>query len=142
MVDDTLSKNNLKEVKDYETLDAVRAFYNTALDNRWLIFFMSGNWQYESIEVWYPRTIWNDRNEVMIYSSHGAYGGRKTYAEIGGCYYIAHLAVSEKLKEMRKQAVVLILRRRTLGNAPGGSVERERARHVDATDETRHAVRQ
>ncbi len=109
-VDDTLSKNNLVNVKEYEPLDAIRVYYNNALDNRWLIFFIPGNWQYESIEVWYPHTIWNDENEVTIYSSHEGYGGRKTYAEIGGCYYAARLAVSEKLKEMQKQAVVLILR--------------------------------
>ena len=109
-VDDTISKNNLGKVKDYEPVDAVRAFYNSALDNRWLIFFIPGNWQYESIEVWYPHTIWNDGNEVTIYSSHETYGGRKTYAEIGGCYYAARLAATEKLQEMKRKAVVLILR--------------------------------
>ena len=36
--------------------------------------------------------------------------GRTTYAEIGGCYYAARLAVNEKLNEERRQAGVVILR--------------------------------
>lgn len=109
-VDDTLSKANLSTVKEEEPIDSIHVFYNSALDNRWLIFFFPGYWQYESIEVWYPRTIWNDGSEVSIYSSYEGYRGRKTYAEIGGCYYAARLAVTEKLQEMKKQAMVLILR--------------------------------
>lgn len=110
-VDDTLSKVNLEEVKQSEPVDAVYAYYNTALDNRWLILFMPGNWQYESIEAWYPKTVWNQGGtDISIYSSYEPYGGRKTYAEIGGCYYAARLAVTEKLKAIDKQAVVLILR--------------------------------
>ncbi|MGC8478724.1 MAG: Nre family DNA repair protein [Candidatus Micrarchaeia archaeon] len=109
-VDDTLSKANLSEVKYQEPIDAIRVFYNSALDNRWLIFFFPGYWQYESIEAWYPKTIWNDGNQISMYSSYEGYRGRKTYAEIGGCYYAARLAVTEKLQEMNKQAMVLILR--------------------------------
>ncbi|MGC8651932.1 MAG: Nre family DNA repair protein [Candidatus Micrarchaeia archaeon] len=110
-VDDTISKENLKTVKDFEPVDAIYAFYNSALDNRWLIFFIPGNWQYESIEAWYPHTIWNrDGSNISIYSSYEPFTGRKTYAEIGGCYYAARLAVSEKLSAMKKQAIVLILR--------------------------------
>ena len=109
-VDDTISKANLGEVKYNEPVDAIHVFYNSALDNRWLIFFFPGYWQYESIEVWYPHTIWNDGRDVSIYSSYEGYRGRKTYAEIGGCYYAARLAVTEKLQAMKKQAIVLILR--------------------------------
>ncbi|MGC8647438.1 MAG: Nre family DNA repair protein [Candidatus Micrarchaeia archaeon] len=110
-VDDTISKENLKEIKHYDEVDSIYAFYNTALDNRWLIFFIPGMWQYESIEAWYPNTIWNEGNgSISIFSSYEPYEGRRTYAEIGGCYYAARLAVSEKLEEMKKQAIVLILR--------------------------------
>ncbi len=110
-VDDTISKENLKTIKELEPVDAIYAFYNNALDNRWLIFFIPGNWQYESIEAWYPHTIWNQgSSNISIYSSYEPFTGRKTYAEIGGCYYAARLAVSEKLSAMKKQAIVLILR--------------------------------
>lgn len=110
-VDDTLSKNNLKEVKQCEPIDAIRIYYSVALDNRWIIIMMPGNWQYESIEAWYPNTAWNEGNGyISIYSSYEPYDGRSKYAEIGGCYYAARLAVSEKLRQLQKQAAVLILR--------------------------------
>ncbi len=109
-VDDTLSKGNLSLVKQNEAVDGIKAFYSSALDNRWLIFFFPGGWEYESIEAWYPNTSWNEGNGIEISSSYEPYGGRKKYAEIGGCYYAARLAVSEKLTAMKKQARVLILR--------------------------------
>ncbi|MGC8571951.1 MAG: Nre family DNA repair protein [Candidatus Micrarchaeia archaeon] len=110
-VDDTLSKYNLNEVKSYDCIDSIYTFFNTSLDNRWLIFFVPGNWQYESMEAWWPKTIWNENgSSISIYSSYESYYGRKTYAEIGGCYYAARLAVTEKLKQLKRQAVVIILR--------------------------------
>ncbi|MEM4065160.1 MAG: hypothetical protein QXS81_03150 [Candidatus Micrarchaeaceae archaeon] len=110
-VDDIISKGNLEEVKAYDLVDAIYAYYYVALDNRWLIFFIPGNWQYESAEAWYPNTTWNQGGkEIEIDSSYEGNRGRNTYAEIGGCYYAARVAVTEKLKEIKKQAVVLILR--------------------------------
>lgn len=111
MVDDLISKSLREEVKGNEKIDNIKLFYNVALDNRWLIVFMPSNWEYESIEAFYPRTTWNvNSNEISIYSSYEGYRGRKKYAEIGGCYYAARLEVGEKLKAMKKQASVLILR--------------------------------
>ena len=72
---------------------------------------MPGNWQYESIEAWYPKTVWNeDGVNISIFGSYEKYTGRKTYAEIGGCYYSGRLAITEKLQLLKKQAVALILR--------------------------------
>lgn len=110
-VDDTISKSNLEEVKSFNPVDAIHAYYNVALDNRWLIFLIPGNWQYESIEAWYPKTVWNENGvDISIYGSYEQYTGRKTYAEIGGCYYAGRLAITEKLQSLKKQAVALILR--------------------------------
>ncbi len=110
-VDDTLGKTKREHVKEYDSVDAIYAFYNVSLDNRWLIFFMPGNWQYESIEAWWPKTVWNaDGASISIYGSYEGYRGRSTYAEIGGCYYAARLAVTERLELMKRQAMVLILR--------------------------------
>lgn len=110
-VDDTLGKNNLRDVKGNGTIDSIYAYYNVALDNRWLIFFIPGSWEYESIEAFFPGTVWNeDGRNVSIFGSYEGYRGRKTYAEIGGCYYAAKLAVTEKLLKLNGQARVLILR--------------------------------
>ena len=110
-VDDTLSKHNREEVKGYDPIDAIHAYYNIALDNRWLIFLIPGSWQYESIEAFYPGTVWNeDGKNISIFGSYEGYRGRSTYAEMGGCYYSGRLATTEKLKELKRQAMVLILR--------------------------------
>ncbi|MEM3019941.1 MAG: hypothetical protein QW194_01270 [Candidatus Micrarchaeaceae archaeon] len=110
-VDDTLSKGNLKEVKEFDEIDSIHMYYNISLDNRWLIIFVPGRWKYESAEAWYPKTIWNEGGtSISIYSSYEGYNGRKTYAEIGGCYYAARLAVVEHLNRIRRQGAVLVLR--------------------------------
>ena len=68
-------------------------------------------WRYELVEAWYPQTAWNPHGtEVDICSSYEFFEGRKTYAEIGGCYYAARLAVNEALTKERRQAGVVILR--------------------------------
>ena len=110
-VDDTLSKHNLEKVKRLEQSGATYAYFNNALDNRWLILLIPARWQYESIEAWYPNTVWNAADgNISIYGSYEPYAGRRRYAEIGGCYYAARLAVTEKLLELGCQAAVLILR--------------------------------
>ncbi len=110
-VDDTISKRMREDIKEYDPVDAIYAYYHVALDNRWLIFLMPGNWQYESIEAFYPGTVWNeDGKHVSIFGSYEGYHGRKTYAEMGGCYYSGRLAITEKLKQVKRQAVALILR--------------------------------
>ena len=110
-VDDTLGKANLEEVKGYESLDSIHAYYHVSLDNRWLIFLIPGGWQYESIEAWYPKTVWNENGvDISIYGSYEGYNGRKTYAEIGGCYYSGRLAITEKMKMLQRQGMALILR--------------------------------
>jgi hypothetical protein len=70
-----------------------------------------GEWSYELIEAWYPGTTWNEsKNKIDIFSSSEFFYGRKGYAEIGGCYYAARLAVSELLEKQGAQAKVIIMR--------------------------------
>lgn len=110
-VDDTLSKKNLQEVKQFDSIETIQAYYSVALDNRWLIFLFPGSWEYESIEAFYPGTVWNEKGKsVYMGGSYEPYGGRKTYAEMGGCYYSGRLAITEKLRKLGKQASALILR--------------------------------
>jgi hypothetical protein len=110
-VDDTLGKHRLESIKQYESIESPVVYETVGLDNRWLVFMFPGSWSYELIEAWYPNTTWNmESKEIAIYSSSELFGGRKTYAEIGGCYYAARLAVSERLEELKAQARVVILR--------------------------------
>ena len=110
-VDDLLSKQNLEQIRDLPELSEILLYRLTALDNRWLIVLLPGAYRYESIEAWYPNTLWNPSpSRIVVIGDHEGFRGRTTYASIGGCYYAARLATSEALLSLGRQAGVLVLR--------------------------------
>ncbi len=110
-VDDIVGKELREEVKDYPLINEYRIYESWRLDNRFLILMMPMSWKYELMEAWYPDTVWNPRGKrIVIYASHEGYKGRSKYAEIGGCYYAARLAVGEHLTGIRRQAAICIMR--------------------------------
>ena len=109
-VDDLVSKQLLETVRELPELGEIVLYSLTALDNRWLIAFLPGTYRYESIETWYPNTVWNPSDRVVMMGDHEGFHGRTTYASIGGCYYAARLATAEALIRLRRQAGVVVLR--------------------------------
>ncbi|MCL2317983.1 MAG: Nre family DNA repair protein [Methanomassiliicoccaceae archaeon] len=110
-VDDIIGKDLLKVTKFNPTIDEFRIYQWEQLDNRWCILMMPCTWRYELIEAWYPNTTWNPLGKTIdIISSHEFYEGRSEYAEIGGCYYAARMAVNELLLKERRTAGVVIMR--------------------------------
>jgi hypothetical protein len=110
-VDSTLGNILLEDTKGYPIINEYRIYETTALDNRWIVLMLPREWCYELIEAWYPKTIWNpDGKDIMIVSSHEFFKGRKTYPEIGGCYFASKLAVNELLTKEKRQAGVIVLR--------------------------------
>ena len=110
-VDDIISKDLVENTRDNPMINEYRIYEINSLDNRWIILMMPREWCYELIEAWYPDTLWNpDGREIVIFSDFEFYKGRKTYADIGGCYYAARLAVNELLNKEKRQAGVVILR--------------------------------
>ena len=110
-VDDTLGKDLMKSTKTNPLINEYRIYEHVQLDNRWIILMIPREWCFELIEAWYPNTIWNPSgSKIEIFSDHEFYDGRKTYAEIGGCYYASRLAVNELLTKERRQAGVVIMR--------------------------------
>lgn len=110
-VDDTIGKALLENTKTYPLINEYRIYEATDFDNRWIIMMMPRPWGYELIEAWYPKTIWNpEGTEIEMCSSSETYNGRKKYAEIGGCYYSARLAVNELLNAEKRQAAIAIFR--------------------------------
>ncbi|MDP6612530.1 MAG: Nre family DNA repair protein [Candidatus Hydrothermarchaeota archaeon] len=110
-VDDVISKSLVEEIKDYPTIDEYRVYESWRLDNRFAVIMAPFSWSYELVEAWYPNTVWNPTGKkIVIYASHEGYHGRSKYADIGGCYYAARLAVGEALRKEGKQACVVILR--------------------------------
>ncbi len=110
-VDDLLSKENLERVRQLPEASEISFVQYTALDNRWLLVFLPGSYRYESIEAWYPNTLWNpSAGRIVMIGDHEGFSGRTKYASIGGCYYAARLATSEALLRWGRQAGVLVLR--------------------------------
>jgi len=110
-VDDILSKGLREKVKTCPEINEYRVYESRYLDNIFEVLMLPQAWSYEAMEAWYPGTIWNPSGQnILIYSDWEGYEERTTYAEIGGCYYAARLAVCELLEKERRQATVIVLR--------------------------------
>ena len=110
-VDDTISKSLVKQVKTFPEINEYRVYESIYLDNVFEILMLPQQWSYESMEAWYPGTVWNPNGStVAIYSDWEGNHGRSTYASIGGCYYSARLAICEQLLKERRQATAIVLR--------------------------------
>jgi hypothetical protein len=110
-VDDIVSKNLSETVKTFPEINEYRVYESVYLDNVFEILMIPAAWSYESMEAWYPGTVWNPHGRnTAIFSDYESNDGRTTYAQIGGCYYSARLAVCEQLINERRQATVIVLR--------------------------------
>jgi len=110
-VDDIISKSLAETVKTFPEINEYRVYESVYLDNVFEILMIPAAWSYESMEAWYPGTVWNPHGtNTAIYSDYEGNDGRTTYAQIGGCYYSARLAVCEQLIKERRQATVIVLR--------------------------------
>ncbi|MDH5782394.1 MAG: Nre family DNA repair protein [Candidatus Bathyarchaeota archaeon] len=110
-VDSIVSKGSMERIKTYPEINEYRLYESSYLDNRFEVLMLPQAWSYEAMEAWYPGTIWNPSGRtIVMYSDWEDYEGRTTYADIGGCYYAARLAVCELLERERRQATVIVMR--------------------------------
>jgi hypothetical protein len=110
-VDSMIGEHMMNFTRNNPWINEYRIYESYQLDNRWIVLMMPSEWCYELVEAWYPNTAWNPYGkDISIFSSYEFHEGRTTYAEIGGCYYAARLAVNEKLNDERRQAGVVVLR--------------------------------
>lgn len=112
-VDSIISQRLIDEIKQFPVVDEYRVYHFKRMDNIFVAIFMPEKWRFEWIEAWFPGTTWNPERFAQAPAVMGdwePYHGRKTYPDIGGCYYACRLAVAEKLKEERRQAEALVLR--------------------------------
>lgn len=110
-VDSLIGEEMIKNTKRNPQINEYRVYYLNQFDNRWIVIMLPNKWEYELIEAWYPNTTWNLYGRgISIFNSYEFYNGRNTYAEIGGCYYAAKLAVNELLIKEKRQAGIVILR--------------------------------
>jgi hypothetical protein len=110
-VDSILSKDLMEKVKTFSEISEYRIYESRYLDNLFEVIMIPDAWSYEAIEAWYPGTVWNPQGRsIVMFGDWESHEGRTTYAEIGGCYYAARLAVCELLLKERRQATVIVLR--------------------------------
>ncbi|MHA1797548.1 MAG: Nre family DNA repair protein [Candidatus Helarchaeota archaeon] len=110
-VDDSISKNIIKEIKYYQEISKFFFFQNKYLDNNFVIILIPREWSFENMETWFSQSAFNPSSEQIIMQDHEFYEGRKKYASnVTGAYYAARLGVSEYLKKIRKQSACIILR--------------------------------
>ncbi len=110
-VDDIVSKDLAKRIKDYPLVNQYEVYESDYLGNRFEVLLVPDAWCYEAYEAWYPRTLWNpSADNVAIVTDWEGYNGRTKYANMGGCYYSGRLAVLEHLEKVKRQAKVFILR--------------------------------
>ena len=110
-VDSILSKDLMEKVKTFPEINEYRIYESTYLENQFEILMLPDPWSYEAIEAWYPGTVWNPKGRwAVMFGDWEGHDGRTTYADIGGCYYAARLAICELLMKERCQAKVIVLR--------------------------------
>tara|TARA_Y100000310_G_C20683487_1_gene817506 strand:- start:1872 stop:3095 length:1224 start_codon:yes stop_codon:yes gene_type:complete len=109
-VDDTLGKKMIEEIKDYKESD-FKLFFGGTFGNYYLVMFFPRVWSYELFEMYMPKGLLNPSEKIEVMTDHEFYDGRKKYAEncVGG-YYACRLSILEKLRDMKRQAMVVTLR--------------------------------
>ncbi|MEM3637283.1 MAG: Nre family DNA repair protein [Conexivisphaerales archaeon] len=110
-VDDIVSSSLLDEVKMMPSVDLYHVFLYDMLGSRYVIIICPGNFSYEWVEAWFPRTLWNPSGmQASCIADHEGFYGRKAYALPGGCYYSVRLAIAEYMSKLRRQGVAIALR--------------------------------
>jgi hypothetical protein len=110
-IDSSLSARLVGRLKNFETIDNYRVHSFRTLHNLFLAILLPLRWSFEWIEAWFPGSTWNaGGSKPALMGDYEGYGGRKSYASVGGCYYSARLAVAEGLVREGRQAAALVMR--------------------------------
>jgi len=111
-VDDIISKEMMKEIRNFPSINDFLIYSNNYLDNHFEILMIPGKWEFEQFEAWAPRTLWTlSSTRPVIVEESEPFHGRTTYAEReGGGYYAGRFAVTEFLYKIKRQCRVIIFR--------------------------------
>ncbi|MFH1682748.1 MAG: hypothetical protein ABIA37_03040 [Candidatus Woesearchaeota archaeon] len=110
-IDDTLGKQLIEEVKKFPVGDYA-VHFGGHLGNYYLVLMFPEIWSYELFENYldYKVNPWSKGGNFYSTDYEG-FNGRKSYAEeCAGGYYSVRLSCAEKLKELKRQAGLLVLR--------------------------------
>lgn len=105
-VDDTISKNKLEKIKNYQEISEYLVFNAEYLGNHYEFLLMPDSFAFEVIEISiknpYSLATWQDYETIF---------SRKKYADsVTGAYYANRLALTEYLESVKRQATCLVFR--------------------------------
>jgi len=105
-VDDTISKNMLEKIKQYQEISEYLVFNAEYLGNHYEFLLIPDSFAFEVIEISiknpYNTGVWNDYETIF---------SRKKYAQsVTGAYYVNRLALTEYLESIKRQATCLVFR--------------------------------
>ena len=99
--DKNVSDLLVDKVKALPQIDKYYAYVRKTPGNLFMGILVPWVWIYEWGEAWFPGSTWNQwSTDSFVEIDHEDYNGRKTYPDIGGCYYSTRLSVAEKFLEM------------------------------------------
>jgi len=105
-VDDTISKNKLEKIKQYQEISEYLVFHSEYLGNHYEFLLIPDTFTFEVIEISiknpYKVAVWQDYETIF---------SRKKYAEsVTGAYYVNRLALTEYLESIKRQATCIVMR--------------------------------
>lgn len=111
-LDDMLAKELMKDIRGFPSINEYMVFESQYLDNHFVILLMPGSWEFENFEAWAPGSTWSfNLKKTEILEEYEPFRGRTRYADKeGGGYYASRIACTEKLKDMHRQARVVVFR--------------------------------
>lgn len=109
--DDMISKQLRNSVRTNQELGEIRYFTSSYVGNKFHVFLIPGNWEFELIELKKSGSVWNSMENTYIAQNYEPANGRTSYAEeTAGAYYASRLASLEYLNRINRRAKVLIVR--------------------------------
>lgn len=110
-VDNVLSSENIKSIKNYEVGDNYFVKMGSHFGNHFILVFLPKQFSYELFEVNIPGSVWNKTNQAVITTDFENFNGRKEYAfNTTGGYYAVRNPVTNYLNKIQKQYMVLAIR--------------------------------
>ena len=105
-VDDTISKNKLEKIKNYQEISEYLIFTAEYIGNHYEFLLIPDSFAFEVIEIKIKNpcsySIWQDYETIF---------SRKKYADnVTGAYYVNRLALTEYLEQIKRQATCLVFR--------------------------------
>lgn len=109
--DSTLANALLKEIKTNSNHLEYSLYSGSYLGNYYYILCFPDIWSYELYETYLPRSITPTQADISFSTDYEPFNGSTSYAEnCAGGFYTVRLALAEKLRELKRQASILVLR--------------------------------